>query len=82
MKHPEILKDPASTLSQLDMLRGIYFHASEKDKNIEKLEEKLNKIHFNKENLKYSANPIFKFNIGYIDNDYSIKLNTNLNKIF
>lgn len=40
MKHQEILKDQASTLSQLDMLRGIYFHASEKDKEYRKARRK------------------------------------------
>lgn len=64
------------------MLRGIYFHNSEKKKNEEELEEILLSMKPSTDNLIFANLPYFKFNIGKINDNYSIILNTNFNKYF
>lgn len=64
------------------MFRSLYFHSSEKDKNIEKLEEKLRTIKYDENNLTYYFKPHFKLNLGFIGDNYSFRLNTNINKYF
>ncbi|AVL42938.1 hypothetical protein CEP89_03425 [Streptobacillus moniliformis] len=83
-KIQELMKNPYE-MKGVDMLRGIYFHQSEKERNVMKYEDIL-RANFSDVNLKENSTKYstkIKFNIGHIGRNYklgaSLLLNDNVN---
>lgn len=79
----DLLRNPYE-MKSIDMLRGIYFHASEKDKNIMKLEEKLEPLKKEIENVsdkKQFNNVSLKLSAGHVGKHHRIDLYSKLNDI-
>ncbi|ACZ00782.1 hypothetical protein Smon_0298 [Streptobacillus moniliformis DSM 12112] len=83
-KIQEIFKNPYE-MRGIDIIRGIYFHQSEKERNVMKYEDIL-RANFSDVNLKENSTKYstkIKFNIGHIGRNYklgaSLLLNDNVN---
>uniref|UniRef100_UPI0009EBFACD hypothetical protein n=1 Tax=Caviibacter abscessus TaxID=1766719 RepID=UPI0009EBFACD len=80
-KATELLQNPYE-MRGIDLTRAMYFHASEKEKNIFKVEETLAKIKLDLANLddaKQVNNISAKLNAGYVGNGYRIDLHSRIN---
>ncbi|WP_068268351.1 hypothetical protein [Caviibacter abscessus] len=80
-KISNILKNPYE-MRGIDLTRAMYFHASEKEKNIFKVEETLAKIKTELDEikeLKQTNNISAKLNAGYVGNGYRIDLHSRIN---
>lgn len=82
-KITELLKNPYE-MKGIDMLRGIYFHSSEKEKNIIQLEDKLETIKKDIDSVadkKQSNNISFKLSAGHVGKNHRIDFYSKLNDI-
>ena len=79
----ELLRDPYE-MKGIDMLRAVYFHSSEKDKNIMKLEDKLEPIQKEIEKISDKTqfnNLSLKLSAGHVGQNHRIDLYSKLNDI-
>uniref|UniRef100_UPI0009E80C9D hypothetical protein n=1 Tax=Caviibacter abscessus TaxID=1766719 RepID=UPI0009E80C9D len=77
----DILRNPYE-MRGIDLTRAMYFHASEKEKNIFKVEETLATIKSDLKDIteiKQTNNISAKLNAGYVGNGYRIDLNSRIN---
>ncbi|WP_068449062.1 hypothetical protein [Caviibacter abscessus] len=80
-KARELLKNPYE-MRGIDLTRAMYFHASEKEKNIFKVEETLKTIKADLKDvkdIKQTNNISAKLNAGYVGNGYRIDLHSRIN---
>uniref|UniRef100_UPI0009EB6F1D hypothetical protein n=1 Tax=Caviibacter abscessus TaxID=1766719 RepID=UPI0009EB6F1D len=80
-KATELLQNPYE-MRGIDLTRAMYFHASEKEKNIFKVEETLAKIKTDLKDIKdvkQTNNISAKLNAGYVGNGYRIDLHSRIN---